>query len=606
MPDRPSAALFWRVAPWCIVVVHAACGLTVSLLWFPLGDIGVESDFFGELGPAAQAIARGEISVHNHPYKGPLHGVVLTAVHGLLQPLGVGWYRAAVVVSLLSTAAALLLVGRLVSAVAGRRAGLAALLLTGSVYEVFVQSHKASSDPLFLLLVLVTVAVLFDPDRAGARRWLAAGLVAAAAMLTRYIGAVLLVWLLWQAISAGGARAVRWRRAGLALGGWLLVVGPWLGLSLAETGSPLHSRNLENVARAFAPVLGEDAAWSATSLPALVALDPARVLVHYALRVVDTVRLDATHLLGWPLAVIALLGALRLRDPRAGRWLLAGGLYVLAAAWVFYLPRFSLPLVPLYALLAAVALHAPVRPGAPRWARGLAWRGGLPAWLVVVGLMAFHGQQSVQAVRYYAQEQPLHLAGAIEHLGRQAAAWPGPSRPSLMARTPHAAFQAGCDHRPYPRRRLDAAAFLAHARIQGADLILVGPSERRLAPDLAFLDDLAGYAGLSTVHDDGVNTVLAMDRDHPDLGRDLAAVALADSVAASLAADDLDAALQPAYDLMQRHLRAGRLPAAQAVVADLLAYVQARPGHDRDLARRLRLDLDWIAAQLAEPEGPRP
>jgi hypothetical protein len=608
--ERPSAARFWRLAPWCVVIVHVACGLSVSLLWFPLGDIGVESDFFGELGPAAQAIARGEISVLHHPYKGPLHGFVLTAVHAVLQPLAVGWYRAAVMVSLLSTAVALLLVNHLVGTVAGRRAGLAALLLTGAVYEVFIQSHKASSDPLFLLLVLATVAAVFTPDRAGARRWLLAGLLAAAAMLTRYIGAVLLVWLLWQAATGGGSPVRRGRCAGLALAGWLLVVGPWLGLSLSETGSLLHSRNLENVARAFAPVLGTEAAWSASSLPALVAQDPGRVLGHYALRILDTVRLDAKHLLGWPLAVVALLGVPRVRDPRAGRWLLAGGLYLLAVAWVFYLPRFNLPLVPLYALLAATALFLPAPAAAPRWQRRLvavwAWRGWLPAWLVVAGLVVFHGQQGALAVRHYHQEQPLHLQGAVAHLEGVAARWPGPSRPALLARTPHVAFYAGCDHRPYPRRRLDAAAFLAHASDQAADLVLVGPVERRLAPELAFLDDLAGYAGLAPIFSDGVNTVLAVDRDHPDLGLDLVATALADSVAASLARADLDAALQPGHDLMQRHLRAGRLPAARTVVDDLLAHAQSRPDRDRDLIRRLRLDLDWIAAQLAAPEGPQP
>lgn len=604
----------WRLAPWCFVLVHAACGLAVAWLWFPVGDLAVESDFFAELGPAAQAIARGEISVHNHPYKGPGHGFALAGLQALLGPLGLGWYRTAVVLSLLSTAGALLLVHRLAKACGGERVGLAAMVLTGAVYEVFVQAHKASSDPLFLLLGLATVATVLTAGRTGEHRWLPAGVLAAAAFLTRYIGAVLVVWVFWQALAGRASWTGRARRAGLALAGCALLAGPWSALSLHETGSLLASRNLETIERTFAPVVGPGTAAAATSVGDLIARDPGRVLGHYLLQVATLPWRDAVHLLGLPLALLAWLGLAGLRwrahNPLPWRWLLSGALYVLALGWVFYLPRFSVPLAPLYAMLAAMALLAVPGARAPAWDRRLAglwaWRGHLPAWLLVAALLAFQAGQSVQAVRYYRSEQPLHLTGAIAHLETMAANRSGDAPPVLLARTAHAAFHSGCAHRPYPRRALGAAAFLAQARAQGAELVLVGPTELRLAPGLAFLPDLAGYGGLTVVFDDGVNTVLELNPAADQFGRDLVAAKLTMTVADALAAQDLAAALDPGHELMMRHVRARRFEAARAVVSDLLAHLRAQPDPDRDLVQGLARDLAWIESQLQPLEGPRP
>ncbi len=553
-------------AVWFFVLAYTGLGLWVALAWFPLGDLAVESDFFAELGPAAQAIARGDLSVHHHPYKGPMHGLLLAGLHTLLAPLGVGWHRAAVLLSLLATAGALLLVHRLVAAHAGGRAAMIATVLTGAVYEVFVQAHKASSDPLFLLLLLATVAVTGPP-----RRWLPAGALAGAAFLTRYLGAAVMVWVLLMAL----LNRPRARPAGLALLGMLLVVGPWLAFSWLESGSLLVTRNLENIARGMAPAIGEEAAWSATSLVDLIGRDPPRVLGHYARQVVTMPWRDASHLIGFPLAMVAAAGLLR-RRPLSWPWLLFGVLHVLAVGWVFYLPRFNLPLVPIYAALAAVALA-----------------GRRLAWLAVALLVGYHAVQATNAVRYYRAEQPLALSPVIAHLESLRG---DERRPVLMARTAHAAFHAGWEHRFYPRQPLSAAAFLDHARAQGAGWLLVGPVERRLAANLAFLDDLADYAGLEPAYVDTAAVLYRLDHDAADFGQDRRASRLAAIVAQA----HLDEALDPAHELMHRHLRAGHHREAIALLDDLLARCDPALPEDRDLARRLRQDRDWIASQEAD------
>ena len=93
---RLAVPAWW---PALFVLSFAAIGLGVSLRTSPLGDLGVEADFFAELAPAAQELAAGRFAVANHPFKGPLHAFVLVPLRAALAPLGVDWYRAAVVLS---------------------------------------------------------------------------------------------------------------------------------------------------------------------------------------------------------------------------------------------------------------------------------------------------------------------------------------------------------------------------------------------------------------------------------------------------------------------------------------------------------------------------
>src|SRR5262249_45004074 len=64
----------------------------------PIGDLTFDTDFYGDLVLAAQALARGHFAVENYPYKGPLYSFVLIAAHAIDHD----WFRAATIVSALS------------------------------------------------------------------------------------------------------------------------------------------------------------------------------------------------------------------------------------------------------------------------------------------------------------------------------------------------------------------------------------------------------------------------------------------------------------------------------------------------------------------------
>src|SRR5205814_2536416 len=90
----------------------------------------------------------------------------------------------------------------------------------------------------------------------------------------------------------------------------------------------------------------------------VIARDPRAVFSRLLFNAVDHLRLDAAEVLGWPAALAALGGGLLLATGRARRtpWplLVAGALLFLSLVPIAHGGRYSLPLVPIYAMLAAL------------------------------------------------------------------------------------------------------------------------------------------------------------------------------------------------------------------------------------------------------------
>ncbi len=205
-----------------------------------------------------------------------------------------GWYRTAVVLSLISTLFMLAGIHRLAMTLAGRSVALGAVLLAACNPLVVVQAHKASSDLVFAALATWTVAGALADDPSRRRLWLAVGVLAAAALLTRYVGGVLIVWavMAWWWRTDGLSRRVRAATLGVLLGGILVVAGPWFAINLHQAGTPLATRNLENVAREYSGL---------SSGPDIVA--------HYCLNVGSRIAQMARTGMGIYLVFPALIGA---------------------------------------------------------------------------------------------------------------------------------------------------------------------------------------------------------------------------------------------------------------------------------------------------------
>jgi len=504
-------------------VAYAALAFAVHLRWYPLGDLGVESDFYAELVVSAQRLAAGEFAVANYPFKGPLYSFVLVAVHAAVAPLGADWYRAAVLLNALAAAATLVVSFGLLRRLFPRPVAAAATLALAGTYEFFLHAHKASSDLLALLLHTATVAALIGAR--GRRRLLAAGALAGLVFLTRYSGAVLapagLALAAWLPAGTVGARA-RAARAGLFLAGFVLVAAPWLAFNQAQSGRLLDTGNLTNVVQDFygGERREEIPPGGFGSLAEVVAHDPAHFATHLLGNVPRHLWLDLTQLVGWwlwPLAVAGLLtlGAAHLGGPRdwAARrrldrpqaaFLGVAVLVFFSLCLVFHRVRFSLPL--------AIAWWAVAYGMIVGWrgAPGRRERAALAVVVVVVSGLQIHKISAGE--RFYRERLPVQVLAQAPEV-RRIAAETGAA--VLLARKPHLAHYAGLGYRAYPGRLDGLEEFLAAARALGADLIAVGPWELETFPEAVYLPRLDAAAGVARVGRAGDVDLFRLDRSLP-------------------------------------------------------------------------------------------
>jgi hypothetical protein len=266
-------------------------------------------------------------------------------------------------------------------------------------------------------------------------------------------------------------------------------------------------------------------------------------------------------------------------------------------ALIFFRPRFALPLVPVTALMTAMVLLGSPGQRWPCWSQHRSWAG----WAAVAILVLAAMPRTVATVRFFAEQQPRHLAGTIDFLTTSA------TDPPLvvMARKAHAPFHAGAAWRPYPIARLDAAAFLVRARERGSDLVLVGPIERTYATVGFELDRLAELEGVAVIHADSANMLLSLDPATPDdvLGRDPAIPGLRQLVQRHLHDDEPAAALHRGLTLARRQRAVGDLAGAQATLGQVLdAAAPLGPVPD---ALAARVDLAWLAILDHQPDRGR-
>ncbi|WP_322489843.1 glycosyltransferase family 39 protein [Chloroflexus sp.] len=245
-----------------------------------------------------------------------------------------------------------------------------------------------------------------------------AGILAGTAFLIRHPGLILLLWgaiALW--LGAGKRAAFSF------VVGFALAAAPQVVVNTVQTGQPLFNQQAKNIWLA----VYANTDWrrwnevpNSISLAEVIGRDPVRFLTNWGRNIVGFLgagaedvsefgRADQLRLLGWPanwfaIGGIAAVGWLAWRNRADRRWLALIaliGLYVAAIATAFILPRFFLPLAPLYAVAAA-------------WALAQLWesqRSFLLATLVVITILL---PGSANGVRAVLTAQPADEVAAVE------------------------------------------------------------------------------------------------------------------------------------------------------------------------------------------------
>jgi dolichyl-phosphate-mannose-protein mannosyltransferase/tetratricopeptide repeat protein len=499
-PRTTSAAFAWNSGPglarsearaWAWVAYGAIGALGVVLLAIALGphrvgDYFTETDFYGAYADGARLIQHGRLVPARYGVIGPGYELALALVGFLARDL----LLAAELLSVASTLATAWLWYDLARRRLDARVGalLVLFLATNAYFLRF--GYSATTDAFAIALQSLALwALLARPPGAPARlRALAlAGVVAALAFLTRYTAVTLLPAGV-IAILAGATGVGSRGRGALAFAlGFAAPVLPWVLYSLAHGGGfslQLHHNIAYEVFARSRGIPWDDYQKKLQSqfpnLAAVIARDPAAVFGRMVANVGEHLRQDATQLLGWPVAVAALAGlVLGWRDGSVRRvWplLVAGALAFLALVPVFYAERYSLALLPCYALLAAVAFASPLG------AMVVAGRWALKPVLAIVPL-ALAARTSVAHQAHVMNQLPtevLEVASELRRLER-----PGDR---VIARKGHIGYHAGIEVVGFPFAN-DLAQLGRYAREAHARWLYFSWPEAETRPALGFLLD---------------------------------------------------------------------------------------------------------------------
>ena len=479
----------------CALLFVAFWGF-VALAFRPIGDFGVETDFYGDFAVYAREWAAGHPTLMNG-FRGPFYYILLAG----FSKLGLDLFVVAKVLSVLSAGAALWFTGDLVRRIWGRSSGLLALFLMASSPTLIDYSYRACNDMVFLALVAASLNLVIRTDGAVARRYAIAGVLGGLAWMTRYNGSVLLPAALIAAVLLFGRSKRTFTVAGSYLAGWVVISLPWLLYVQARAGTPFWNKAYENIA---IEVLSDDAnraqttgfmsATNVSSLKDVWDVDPGLFVSVMFGNSWDHLRDDALKLVGIPWAIVAVaglvLGVASWRNRRALAFLATGMLTYLSLLPVFYNERFMLPLLPMWGAAAGgvawwleqrgAGLPAPV--SRQKSARGVATG---TSRLSVVLLSAMGVLALVYTVMgYRLAVDPKRFGGmpgeyvALMHDARMRGVIFGPTKP-IAARKPHFPYLVGSPTVGVPTGSLE------QLRESGANFLLVSGSEVAVFPSLA-------------------------------------------------------------------------------------------------------------------------
>jgi hypothetical protein len=454
----PDADRTWSRLAAALLGLFSLALLAMVFAGHRIGDYFTETDFYGAYAEGARLIQQGRIDATRYGVIGPMYEVALALVSLVIRDA----FLAAELISVASVSITLWLTFRVARRLLDARVALAAMLVLAANPYFFRYGYAATTDAFALALLTGTVAVLVLAR--GPRAAFGAGLLAALAFLTRYNLVVLLpAGLLILAL--GGTPQPDRRRASLRFAaGFALPVLPWVLWSLTH-GARFSFQLHHNIAyEVFAHAKGipwdtyqRDLQSQFHTLGDVIARDPGAVAARMFVNLFGHAWNSARSLIGWPVAIAALLGAalgwssLRRAWPV---WLVAALLYATLVP-VFYSERYALALMPAVAMLAGLFFGS-ARFAFPVGVRRSIWlKSGLLA-LVVAASLGSSWQLQTHTLSQLPTEV-LEVARRMEPLVR-----PGDR---VIARKSHLAWHARLQPLPFPfDTSLAGLARYAHAQ----------------------------------------------------------------------------------------------------------------------------------------------
>lgn len=471
-----------------MVAVVVTC-LVITFGPHRIGDYATETDFYGSYARGAEQLLRhGIFDPTRYSVVGPGYEVMLALAGAVIG----NTFIAAQLLSTLAAAVTLLLWFHLMRDRVGAFAAVAGTLILATNPTFLRYGYSATTDALAVALQGTALYLMFS-DHKTSRLWLA-GLVTAGACLTRYTALYLVpAGVLASLVDASGRSRTRrllgfLAGAGVPIAGWFTVLHQhgvashfrMFHLIAAEAFARARGLTLDDYERTIEPTIGSFAdVWRH---------DPTQLLRQTFANLWGHAGQDATRLLGLPIAAAVCVGAVvSARTGALARvWpLAAAGLVAyLSVVPVTYSERYSLMLLPIYAMFGGLAFGGvvwPWRPGRIRLER-----------VALAVCLVFPLMNSVAAQRYEMTTLPTDVLTAsrvLRVLGR-----PGDR---VISRKPHLAYLAGLEMLPFPYNDT-FSGLVNYARERHARWLYVSAAEAISRPaNLPLLDTTGVIPGLT-------------------------------------------------------------------------------------------------------------
>jgi hypothetical protein len=335
----------------------------ISFIFHTVGDYGIETDFFWGYVPSAKKFLSGEIPMD--AFRGPLYPMIL----GIFGFIIGDFFQAGIFIAVLSASVLIYVTFELLKKIFSTVISFFVSILL-IVNPVFIQyTYSAGTDMFFNALAALTIYFFFKNKELSYKNLILAAIFGGLSYLTRYNGIFLasFVFVILFVNSWNISWIQRIKASIIFAAVFLITFSPWGFYCLGEKGSFFYNENYKNIAY---EVYGKgkiswDDFWFSesskiTSLTEVIFKNTSLFFSTVVANIADHFVNDMEKLLGWQLGVFVILGlALLIISNPFKKWktqetgyYLVNLLFFALLLVVFYSERFSLFLIPFYALLA--------------------------------------------------------------------------------------------------------------------------------------------------------------------------------------------------------------------------------------------------------------
>jgi hypothetical protein len=473
----------------------------ISFIFHSVGDFGIETDFFWGYVPNAKKILTGVISID--AFRGPLYPMVL-AIFGFI--IG-DFFHAGILIAVLSASVLVFVTFELLKKIFSTVVSFFVTVLL-VVNPVFIQyTYSAGTDMFFNALAAVTLFFFFKNKDLNYKNLILTAFFGGLSYLTRYNGiflasfVVIILFVNYWKISW----TQRIKASVIFSAVFLVTFSPWGFYCFGEKGSFFYNENYKNIAF---EVYGKgkiswDDFWfkessKITSLTEVIFKDTGLFISTISKNISDHFMSDMEKLLGWQLGMFVILGLILLvvsnplkswKEQSIGYYLVNIFFFALLLV-VFYSERFSLFLIPFYAVIAVQ----------PFFFEKYRIRKFIPfkfSYLLMVGIIVFtfaksysfnsrninSGPTELLTLRdWYEENVPQNEKGKI-----------------VAARKAHVAYYLNMDFKLMPMAD-SYDEFISKLRNENVDYLYIGMAEAGLRREFQFLiDPKSNHPGLEVV-----------------------------------------------------------------------------------------------------------